>query len=70
MYKNLKDVLYQERISLKQYGDILGVTEKTVANKLKGITDYTYPEFLKTCALLSKYRADYLFAEYPDQQAS
>ena len=70
MYKNLKDALYQERISLKQYSNILGVAVKTAANKINGITDYTYPEFIKTCTLLAKYSADYLFTEYSDQQAS
>ena len=42
---------------------ILGIGEKTVQNKLTGKTDFTYPEFRKTCTLLFEYNADYLFAE-------
>lgn len=64
MYSNLKDVLYRKNITIKQYAAFLGVSEKTVQNKLQGITAFTYPEFKKTCMLLlSEYNADYLFAE-------
>lgn len=65
MFTNLRTALYQKGISLKQYAEFLGVGEKTVQNKLKGITDFTYPEFKKTCTLLlPEYNADYLFTEY------
>ena len=64
MYTNLRNVLYKKNISIKQYAEFLGVGEKTVQNKLKGITDFTYPEFKGTCTLLfPEYNADYLFAE-------
>lgn len=61
MYINLKNVLYQKNITLKEYANFLGVGEKTVQNKIKGITDFSYPEFKKTCLLLAEYNADYLF---------
>lgn len=64
MYKNLKTVLYQKGISIKQYAEFLGVSEKTAQNKVKGITDFTYPEYKKTCTLLfPEYNGAYLFAE-------
>lgn len=64
MFTNLKTVLYQKGISLRQYAQFLGVSEKTVQNKLNGITDFTYPEFRKTCILLlPEYNADFLFSE-------
>lgn len=64
MFANLKNVLYQKGITEKQYADFLGVEEKSVQNKLKGITDFTYAEFQKTCTvLLPEYKADYLFEE-------
>lgn len=64
MYSNLKKVLYQKNINIKQYASFLGVTEKTVQNKLQGITDFTYPEFKRTCNLLfPEYNADFLFKE-------
>ncbi len=62
MFNNLRTALYRKGISAKQYAEILGVGEKTVQNKLAGKTDFTYPEFRKTCALLFEYNADYLFA--------
>lgn len=63
MFNNLKTALHQKGISIKQYAEILGVGEKTAQNKLTGKTDFTYPEFRKTCSLLFEYNADYLFAE-------
>lgn len=64
MFNNLRTALYQKGISIKQYADFLEVGEKTVQNKLKGITPFTYPEFKKTCSMLfPEYNADYLFAE-------
>lgn len=62
MLNNLRMALHRKGISVKQYAEILGVGEKTVQNKLVGKTDFTYPEFRKTCALLFEYNADYLFA--------
>lgn len=61
MFNNLRAALYRKGISVKQYAEILGVGEKTAQNKLAGKTDFTYPEFRKTCALLFEYNADYLF---------
>lgn len=63
MFNNLRIALQQKGVSIKQYAEILGVGEKTVQNKLKGKTDFTYPEFRKTCTLFFEYNADYLFAE-------
>ena len=62
MLNNLRMALCRKGISVKQYAEILGVGEKTAQNKLVGKTDFTYPEFRKTCALLFEYNADYLFA--------
>lgn len=61
MFNNLRVALYRKGISVKQYAEILGVGEKTAQNKLAEKTDFTYPEFRKTCALLFEYNADYLF---------
>ena len=70
MYHNLKKVLYQKDIAIKQYAKFLGVSEKTVQNKLQGITDFTYPEFKKTCnLLLPEYNADFLFKEEEFERA-
>ena len=42
MFTNLKTVLYQKGISLRQYAQFLGVSEKTIQNKLNGITAVSY----------------------------
>lgn len=64
MYVNLKNILYHKNISIKQYAEFLGIGEKTVQNKLQGVTAFTYPEFKRTCSLLlPEYNADYLFTE-------
>jgi len=70
MFENLRTALYQRGISMKQYAEILGVGEKTVQNKLTGRTDFSYPEFKKTCTLLSEYNADYLFSEKETAESS
>ena len=70
MYSNLKYVLYEKNIAIKQYAECLGIREKTVQNKLQGITDFTYPEFKRTCKLLlPEYSADYLFTEDFEQKS-
>lgn len=63
MYKNLRNALYQKNITIKQYAEFLGVGEKTVQNKLRGITDFTYQEFKKTCNIMfPEYNTEFLFA--------
>lgn len=71
MFNNLRTALYQKGISMKQYAEFLGVGEKTVQNKMKGATDFTYPEFKRTCGLLlPEYNADYLFTESQPENRS
>lgn len=68
MFTNLRTALYRKGISVKQYAEFLGVGEKTVQNKMKGETDFTYPEFKKTCSLLlPEYNADYLFTDFSSE---
>ncbi len=69
MYENLKTVLHRRNITLKQFAEIIGVSEKTAWSRLKGDTDFTLPEFKKTCALLYEFDADYLFSQQDVQSA-
>lgn len=62
MFDNLKTALQHKGISMKQYAEIFGVGEKTIQNKLMGRTDFTYPEFRKTCTLLLSTMPIYLFS--------
>lgn len=68
MFMNLKNVLRQKGITLKQHSEFLEVSEKTVKNKSRGTTDFTYEEFKKTYLLFSEYSADYLFDEVEENQ--
>lgn len=62
MFSNLKNELIKKDISVKQFGEFLGVSEKTASNKLNGITEFTYGEFYKTCKFLfPEYNAEFLF---------
>lgn len=62
MYKNLVEILKRKGITNKAYANYLGITEKTVWNKLQGKTEFTLGEALKTCALMPEYKMDYVFA--------
>ena len=62
MYSNLREALRQRNISQKEFAEFLGVSEKTAQNKLSGVTDFTYPEYRKTCKfLLPEFNPNYLF---------
>lgn len=70
MFYNLRNALTRKGLTIKQYAEVLGVGDKTIQNKMTGKTDFTYPEFKKTCALLSEYNADYLFTQSENDRAS
>lgn len=61
MYRNLTAVLKSKNITNKQLATVLGISEKSVDNKLNGRTDFTLPEYQKTCILLKEYDGNWLF---------
>lgn len=62
MYKNLANILNDKKVTLKAYAEFLGVSEKTIQNKMKGITDFTLGEAMKTCAVICpEYKMDFVF---------
>ena len=62
MFNNLRKTLAEKDISIKKYAEFLGVGEKTVQNKLNGVTEFTLAEVLKTSNfLLPQYKISYLF---------
>lgn len=63
MYNNLSCTLKAEGITQKDYALVLGISEKSVTNKISGETEFTYSEFKKTVLLLRKYSAEFLFEE-------
>ena len=63
MYKNLIEILKRKGISNKAYAEFLGLSEKTVWNKLQAKTEFTLGEAWKTCELICpEYKMDYVFA--------
>ncbi len=63
MLWNLKAALDGKKITLKAYAAVLGVSEKTIWNKINEETPFTYPEVKKTkTELLPEYDSDYLFS--------
>lgn len=62
MFKNLRQALTDRKITMKAYAEFLGITEKTLQNKMNGITEFTYAEVERTSKfLLPEYKIDYLF---------
>lgn len=69
--ENLRDALRRKNITLKAYAEFLGVTEKTLQNKINGKTDFSYMEFKRTCdLLLPEYNPAYLFAADDDSKSA
>ena len=65
-YKNLKNALSNEGITQPNLAEVLGVSLKTVGNKLNGKCPFTVPEYRKICILLPKYDREWLFTESAD----
>ena len=63
MALRLKRILEGKGLPRKEYAVLLGISEKTLYNKLTGTTEFTYGEFQKLKALLPEYNIDYLLSE-------
>ena len=46
MFENLRNELSKKRISNKAVADLIGCTQKTLDNKLNGVTEFTLSEIL------------------------
>lgn len=63
MLSNLRAAMAVKKITTLALAQLIGTTEKTVNNKLNGITDFTLPEALKIRNnLFPEYDLCYLFA--------
>lgn len=69
MYVNLYNALRIKGISIKKYAEFLGVTEKTVQNKIWGETEFTLSEVNKTLSFMfPEYNLSFLFKnDYPPE---
>lgn len=63
MFSNLKAEMARKSVSSKALSQCLGVSEKTVNNKLSGRTEFTLSEILKiNSAIFPEYKLEYLFS--------
>lgn len=63
MLNNLRAAMAVKKITSLALAALIGTTEKTINNKLNGITDFTLPEALKIKNnLFPEYDLCYLFA--------
>lgn len=59
----LKKVLDEKGLTCKMCASEIGISEKSMYNKVMGITEFTYSEFCKLRALFPAYNIDYLLQE-------
>lgn len=53
MYHNLIIAIKKSNIRIINLADNIGVTEKTLRNKLNGITEFTWPEVLRIRSIVA-----------------
>lgn len=64
MLSNLKNVLNNKGITTRAFAKVLEVDERTIQNKIKGRTPFTYPEVLTAKKeLFPEYDMEYLFRD-------
>ena len=69
MYKNLRLALMSKNITMKAFSEFLGITEKTLQNKMNGVTEFTYDEVERTSRFLfPEYRIEYLFTKAVNEE--
>ena len=61
--KRLKQALDSKGITQKSCAELLGITEKTLYNKMTGNSEFTYNEVKRLRAFLPEYNIDYLLTE-------
>ena len=59
----LQQALNVKGITQKSCAELLGITEKTLYNKMSGNNDFTYSEVKKLRAFLPEYNIDYLLSD-------
>lgn len=69
MHENLKKALEDKKITNKAVCQLLGISEKTLYNKIMGETEFTVQEAMMIVEnLLPEYRFKYLFGENARRQ--
>lgn len=69
MYKNLKLALREEGHTQEKIAEeYLGISKKSLCNKIAGRNDFTLSEFKMLCILLHKYEPMWLFQAGEEQE--
>lgn len=64
LLNNLKSVLDDKGITIRAFAKVLEVDERTVQNKIKGKTPFTFPEAITAKKeLFPEYDMEYLFRD-------
>lgn len=63
MFENLRRELKNKNISMVAFAKILGCTEKSVQNKLNGVTEFTLSEVRTILEMFPQFRLGYIFDE-------
>lgn len=69
MFKNLNAELARKGINVNILANFLGVTPKTIRNKLCGKTEFTLSELQKISKIFPECSMDYLFEIRGDAEA-
>lgn len=63
IFSNLNAELARHNIKNSEFAKLLGITPRTLTNKLNGITEFTLSEIKKTAKAFPNVSIDYLFEE-------
>ena len=61
MYPNLEVEMLRKKITNKALARIIGVSDKTIQNKMHGETEFTLPEAMTIMELFPEFNLFYLF---------
>ena len=65
----LKRVLEAKGMTVKGSAELLGISEKTLYNKITGTSEFTYGEVKKLRTMLPEYNVDFLLTEVEQDSA-
>lgn len=69
MLHNLRAAMTAKKVSASALARLIGTTEKTLNNKINGITDFTLPEALSIKSnIFPEYDLCYLFASEEERK--
>lgn len=69
MYKNLRGEMVKKDLTVTKLAALIGVSEKTLRNKINGETEFTWPEICKVYRLVNpKMSKDELFSKEERKQ--